>query len=72
MMLLRPDSVRLDRFEAGYLGALSEAQLQSMWKNGIKSITHNGIIGDPHGSTVEIGARCLEAIADLLASSFAR
>lgn len=72
MMLLRPDSVRVDRFEAGYLGALSEAQLQSMWKNGIKSITHNGIIGDPHGSTAEIGAQCLDAIADLLATSFGR
>lgn len=72
MMLLRPDSVRRDRFEAGYLGALSEEQLQSMWKNGIKSITQNGIIGDPHGSTAEIGAQCLDAIVDLLATSFGR
>ena len=70
MMRLRPDSVRLDRFEVGHLGALSEEQLQSMWKNGIKSVTDNGIIGDPHGSTAEIGQRCLEAIADLLATSF--
>ena len=70
MMRLRPDSVRLDRFEVGHLGALSEEQLQSMWKNGIKSVTDNGIIGDPHGSTVEIVRRCLEAIADLLATSF--
>jgi creatinine amidohydrolase len=70
MMYLRPDSVRLDRFEVGHLGALSEAQLQSMWQYGIKSVTDNGIIGDPHGSTAEIGERCLAAIADLLATSF--
>ncbi|MGN8545362.1 creatininase family protein [Bradyrhizobium sp. CCBAU 53421] len=70
MMLLRPDSVRLHRFEVGHLGALSEAQLQAMWKNGIKSVTDNGIIGDPYGSSAEIGARCLEAISDLLATSF--
>jgi creatinine amidohydrolase len=72
MMCLRPDSVRLDRLEVGHLGALSEVQLRSMWKDGIKSITGNGVIGDPHGSTVEIGERCLEAIADLLAGSFAK
>jgi creatinine amidohydrolase len=72
MMCLRPDSVRVERFETGYGGALSEEQLQSMWKNGIKSITENGVIGDPHGSTVEIGQHCLEAITDLLAGSFDR
>ena len=72
MMYLRPDSVRLDRFEVGHLGALTEAQLESMWKNGIKSITDNGIVGDPHGSTAEIGERCLEAMVDLLAVSFGK
>ncbi|NLS70662.1 MULTISPECIES: creatininase family protein [Bradyrhizobium] len=70
MMLLRPDSVRLDRFEVGHLGALSEEQLQAMWRNGIKSVTANGIIGNPFGSTARIGERCLAAIADLLAVSF--
>lgn len=72
MMCLRPDSVRSDRFEAGYLGVLSEGQLHLMWKNGIKSISTNGIIGNPNGSTIEIGERCLEAIADLLTGSFAK
>lgn len=72
MMRLRPDSVRVERFETGYRGALSEEQLQSMWKKGIKSITENGVIGDPRGSTAEIGQRCLEAITDLLARSFGR
>lgn len=72
MLYLRPDSVQPDRFEIGHLGALSEEQLRSMWRNGIKSVTDNGIIGDPHGSTAEIGARCLEAIAELLVASFGK
>jgi creatinine amidohydrolase len=72
MMHLRPDSVRQGRFEMGHRGALSEQQLQSMWKNGIKSISANGIIGDPTGSTSTIGERCLEAIAELLSESFRR
>lgn len=70
MMRLRPDSVRRDRFERGYIGALTEQQLELMWKNGIKSVTQNGIIGDPNGSTVAIGDACLAAITDLLARSF--
>lgn len=70
MMVIRPDSVRTDQFEVGHLGALSEEKLQSMWKNGIKSVTKNGILGSPIGSSEQIGARCLEAIADLLTGSF--
>lgn len=70
MLYLRPDTVQLDRFEAGHLGALSEEQLQSMWRDGIKSVSASGIIGDPHGSTAEIGERCLERIAELLVSYF--
>ena len=70
MMKLRPDSVRVDRFEPGHLGLLSQEQLELVWKNGISSVTKNGIIGDPRGSTVQIGDSCLEAIADLLVDSF--
>ena len=70
MMKLRPDSVRTDRFEPGHLGLLSQEQLELMWKNGISSVSKNGILGDPRGSTVEIGDSCLEAIADLLVGSF--
>jgi creatinine amidohydrolase len=70
MMKLRPDSVRVDRFEPGHRGLLSQEQLELMWKNGISSVTKNGIIGDPRGSTVQIGDSCLEAIADLLVDSF--
>jgi creatinine amidohydrolase len=72
MMCLRPESVRHDRFEVGHLGALNQEQLESMWKNGIKSVSANGIIGNPNGSTVTIGERCLDAIADLLAEAFTK
>jgi len=70
MMVIRPESVRADQFEVGHLGALSNEDLQSMWKNGIKSVTKNGILGSPIGSSAQIGARCLEAIADLLTETF--
>jgi creatinine amidohydrolase len=70
MMKLRPESVRADRFEPGPIGALSQRALELMWQNGIGSVTRNGILGDPRGSTVAIGESCLDEIADLLVNFF--
>jgi creatinine amidohydrolase len=41
-----------------------------MWKNGIQSVSQNGIIGSPFGATSEIGEACLVAITDLLVDTF--
>jgi creatinine amidohydrolase len=70
MMAICPESVRHDRFEVGHLGALTEQQLELMWKNGIRSVSWNGIIGSPIGSSCEIGEACLAAVADLLVDTF--
>ncbi|WP_051048721.1 creatininase family protein [Rhodopseudomonas sp. B29] len=70
MMVIRPASVRPDRFEVGHLGGLSEADLELMWKNGIRSVSHNGVIGSPFGSSREIGDACLAAVTELLIESF--
>ncbi|WP_376707782.1 creatininase family protein [Bradyrhizobium semiaridum] len=70
MMKLRPESVRVDKFEAGHVGLLSQEQLARMWEDGISSVSRNGILGDPRGSTVVIGERCLDEIVSLLVSSF--
>lgn len=70
MMKIRPDSVRIDRFEPGHIGLLSQHQLELMWRNGISSVTQNGVLGDPRGSTVAIGESCLEHIAHLLVDAF--
>jgi creatinine amidohydrolase len=70
MLKLRPESVRIDRFVRGHLGALTPDQLDLMWKNGIVSVSRNGIVGDPHGSTVAIGEQCLHDVGGLLANFF--
>lgn len=70
MMVIRPDSVRPDRFEVGHLGGLSEADLELMWKNGIRSVSQNGVIGSPIGSSYAIGEACLAAVAELLIKTF--
>jgi creatinine amidohydrolase len=70
MMKIRPDSVRTDLFEPGHLGMPTQEELESMWQNGIGSVSTNGILGDPRGSTVAIGESCLAYIAELLLASF--
>ncbi|PZA10454.1 creatininase family protein [Rhodopseudomonas palustris] len=70
MMVIRPESVRQDRFEVGHLGGLSESDLELVWKNGIRSVSPNGVIGSPFGSNREIGEACLAAVAELLIETF--
>lgn len=72
MMEIRPESVRHDRFEPGHLGVLTQEDLAQIWRSGISSVTANGILGDPRGSTAKIGVSCLDAIAELLFSAFSR
>jgi creatinine amidohydrolase len=70
MMHIRPDSVRHERLVSGHVGLMTTEQLNLMWKNGIASISSNGVLGDARGSTREIGERCLNGMATLLASTF--
>lgn len=70
MLLLRPESVRMGLAEPGRVGLLGQAELQEMWRHGLRAISQNGILGDARGASVEIGERCLQAIAEMLAEEF--
>ena len=66
MLHLRPESVRLDRAEAGNTQPLSEI-LPAMMTGGIAAVSPNGVLGDPAGATAAEGARVLKAmVADVL------
>ena len=56
--------VRSDELEAGVEGEISTARLLS---EGFKSITENGVLGDPREATAEAG----EAILDRVATAYA-
>jgi creatinine amidohydrolase len=70
MMAIRPESVRHECFAPGHIGTLTQEQLGLIWRDGISTVTANGILGDPSGSTPAIGSSCLGAIADLLMAAF--
>jgi mycofactocin precursor peptide peptidase len=67
MLHLRPESVRLDRAEAGNTQPLSQI-LPTMLAGGVAAVSANGVLGDPAGASAEEGARVLKAmVADVLA-----
>ncbi|AMK24343.1 MULTISPECIES: creatininase family protein [unclassified Sphingobium] len=71
MLDIHPERVRVEAYEAGRLGLLSQSDLELMWREGLRAVSANGILGDPNGSTVSIGRRCIERIAALLLEGFA-
>lgn len=71
MLDIHPERVRTEAYAAGKLGLPSQSDLELMWREGLRALSSNGILGDPHGSTVAIGRHCIERIATLLLDGFA-
>ena len=65
MLHLHPDLVRLDRVEPGFVGDLEPERL---FREGMKGISPNGILGNPVGAGAEMGAQMLDELADWLAA----
>jgi creatinine amidohydrolase len=65
MLYLHPGLVRMDLAEPGFTGEIEPLEAMS---RGFRTFTANGIIGNPVGSTPQIGKAVLEAICDELAA----
>ncbi|KAA1397603.1 mycofactocin biosynthesis peptidyl-dipeptidase MftE [Aeromicrobium ginsengisoli] len=64
MLHLRPESVRLERAEAGETRPLSDI-MPLLMAGGVGAVSPNGVLGDPTGASAEIGKRVLaEMTAD--------
>jgi creatinine amidohydrolase len=63
MLLLHPDLVHMERAEPGFTGAVEHEEVLA---RGMRSITPNGILGDPVGATAAMGEAVLAAIVDRL------
>ena len=66
MVAIAPDRVRLDRAEAGDLRPLA-LLLPLLREHGVRSVSANGVLGDPSGATADEGRRLLrDAVYDLV------
>lgn len=70
MLAINPEAVRLAHIAAGRIGLMIRPELEIMWRDGLPSVSANGILGDARGATTAIGRACLKAIADLLVTDF--
>ena len=59
MLHMHPELVHMERAVTGFTG---KSSLDDVLNRGMRSITPNGILGDPVGATAEMGAAVLEAI----------
>jgi creatinine amidohydrolase len=61
VLAMDEDLVRLDALEPGPEGEISSARLLS---EGFKSITENGVLGDPSEATAEAGETIIETVVE--------
>jgi creatinine amidohydrolase len=61
VLAINEDLVRMDALEPGPEGEISPARLLS---EGFKSITENGVLGDPAEATAEAGEIIIETVVE--------
>ncbi len=69
MLCIRPDLVREELAEAGYVGGFDAALAERIFGEGLRAVTPNGVLGDPRGMSREIGERCIARAADGVAAA---
>jgi mycofactocin system creatininase family protein len=70
LLALRPDVVTLERAEAGDVRPIG-AILPQLREGGVRSVSPNGVLGDPSGASAAEGMALLAALADDLVASVA-
>jgi len=70
MLMIAPDTVLLDRAEAGNTAPL-RAIIDDLRASGVASVSPNGILGDPTGANAEEGNELLASLCADLAKSIA-
>lgn len=69
VMSLDTRYVRPDRAEVGYQGPMKDV-IARVLRDGLQSVSPNGILGDPTGFNAALGERCVTSLTDLLAAYF--
>jgi creatinine amidohydrolase len=69
MLVIRPDLVQSSAAVEGYTEGTDGELLQRIFRDGFRSVTPNGVLGDARGLSVEIGERCLAVVADAVAGA---
>lgn len=70
MLCLFPGLVDRDAADAGFAAELTQDLVDRVLREGMGSVTPNGILGDARGLSAEIGERLIKATADMIVARF--
>jgi creatinine amidohydrolase len=68
MLCIRPDLVRAAKAQAGHIQKFDEALMDRIFRDGLRAVTPNGILGDARGATQDIGEACIARAAQGIVS----
>lgn len=71
LLALRPDAVAVDVAEAGNTTPIADL-LPRLQAGGVRSVSANGVLGDPAGASADEGWALLDAMVDDLVAAFDR
>ena len=63
MLALRPELVRMERAEPGYVGDLASG-MQRFFSEGVHVLADNGVFGDPRRASAEAGRKYIQRLVD--------
>ncbi|MFX1388717.1 MAG: creatininase family protein [Promethearchaeota archaeon] len=66
MLVLAEKLVKKERFQPGYIGVLSEEEVDMLFKKGMPSLTEIGVIGDPTKASKKNGKIYIEKMVEFL------
>jgi creatinine amidohydrolase len=70
MLALHPALVHEDAAAEGCVEPVTPALLDRVFREGMDTVTPNGILGDARGMQARIGERCIDGMVDMLAAWF--
>lgn len=68
MLALRPELVKMERAEPGYVGDLMSG-VQRFFDEGVESIARNGVFGDPRRASAAAGQKYADRLVDVVVST---
>lgn len=69
MLCIRPDLVRRELAEPGHVAGFDEELAERLFRDGLRAVTANGVLGDARGMSREIGDLCIARAADGIAAA---
>ena len=64
MLKLRPECVRMEKAQPGFVGEVTPEMLNKFFTQGVKAVSPIGVMGDPSGSTTEEGNEFFTILMD--------